>query len=428
VTYGSYKDYISAVRNANELRQVMAERKIRVNNSNTAICPFHPDNDPSLSVHVPRQFYRCFGCGETGDVFALVMKLDGVGFRQAVTTLATRAGLPTFRPVAQELEEAEQERRVGDVVEAVTQYYQACMMPDAVRYLTDERGLPASVVADYRLGWANGTAWAAVSDKLGPEWLSVLKRAGLAHEARNSTAGQWRDTFFDRLMFPVLRHGLSVFLTGRSIDGRDPKYLHQSGREAPFYNEDALGPGDVVVTEGPLDALSLACWGYPAVALLGGMRESAIGKLRRPQRVLVCLDADRAGRSSVMKLATALGSSVRVVRLPDGQDPNDFYRTGTREDFARRVASAVDPVTFWLELVPATTTPTELSGKLEPLFRMLATLAPLSTEAYLQDLIAPHYGLSRTMTQAFRKELDEYRNTARLSCPACGAALVGKRR
>jgi len=218
-------------------------------------------------------------------------------------------------------------------------------------------------------------------------------------------------------MLPNISRATPVFLSGRVLDDREPKYLHQRGREAPLYNEDALGP-ETFITEGPFDALSLAAWDFPAVALNGSLRPGAVSKLHRPQRLYLVLDNDRAGFQATMVLAGALWPKARVVRLPEGDDPSSFYCHRTKGEFEALIDAAMDPGNYAIEQVAVTTPREQLSEALKPLFEFLIVAKPMAQEAYLEKMTA-RFRLGTEWKKRARQELEAMaRGTTR--CPACG--------
>lgn len=431
-----FHDYVEQVRAKSPLLDLVIEALGKPETGSTMFCCcFHNDAHPSMSVTPSRGLFHCHGCHVGGDVFRFIELREGISFRQALDCLAQRAGLPAYRPHPQEAQRAELDRGVLYVTEWVARYFHERLMetPAAQRYLTETRGLPADLLDRFCLGWADGGAVAHVAEAYGRDWVPVMEYAGLARPASN--AASWvngapthRDLFFERIIFPSMDNGQPMFLSGRATqEGQSPKYLHQIGREAPLYNSDALHEAapEVFVVEGPLDTLSLAAWGLPAVGLQGGFRARAVRALRsKARRVVVCLDADRAGMASAMKLAAGLGvARLRIVSLPDGQDPNDYYRTGTKEGFLELVGASQGPVEYGLGLVPPGADPTTLQTSLEPVLRLLAAVSPLESQGWIDGVIGPKLKLSRRGVQAVEAEVAEYRAAGHTACPACGTTL-----
>jgi len=423
-----YRDYVERVRVASPILEVLKGYRIPVENG-TALCPFHPDSRPSLSITPARGLFHCFGCHAGGDVFAFAQKMDGSGFREAVAKLAERAGIEPYQPHLGEANSLEVERQIVDLTDWVTRYYHAQLTPSARAYVVEQRGLPPAFLDTYSIGWANGRATEAVMTYCGPDWLPIMEKAGLASSKRTGEGFAYRDHFFDRVTFPILRDERAVFLSGRAIDGREPRYLHQKGMESPLVNEDALNPDWVVVVEGALDTYSLLAWELPVVGLQGGLRASAIGKLRRPRTVYTCLDPDRAGQESTLKLAVALGlTKVKCIRLPGGQDPNDYYRAHTVEDFRALMAAACDPLTFALDLVPEEIDWLRFAGWLNPLIHLLASIPLLQADTFMEKIVAPRFELGATVIGSLQRAVDDERKKNHVQCPACGTALVSPKR
>lgn len=422
-----YRDYVERVRVANPILEVLKRYNIPVE-SDTSLCPFHPDSRPSLSITPARGLFHCFGCHAGGDVFAFVQKMDGSGFRESVAKLAAAAGIPPYQPILGESNSLEVERQIAELTDWVTRYYHAQLTPSARAYVVEQRGLPAAFLDTYLVGWANGRAAEAVMTYCGPDWLPIMEKAGLASSKRTGDGIAYRDHFFDRITFPILRDQRAIFLSGRAIDGREPRYLHQKGIESPLVNEDALNPDWVLVVEGALDTYSLLAWELPVVGLQGGLRASVIGKLRRPRMVYTCLDPDRAGQESTLKLAVALGlTKVLCVRLPNGQDPNDYCRAHTVEDFKALMIDACDPLEFALDLIPKEIDWLRFGGWINPALHLLASIPRLDADVLVEKVVAPRFGLGRATLATLQRAIDDERAKNRVQCPACGTALVSKK-
>jgi DNA primase len=427
-TANAYREYVERVRHAHTIEDLFARYQHPVTNQQ-ALCFFHADTHPSCSVS--NGLYNCFACHSSGDCFTLVMGLDGVTFPQAVDRLAEWAGIPVYRPTAADRDHVLTERQVEDATETAASYYQAKLTPEARAYLHG-RGLPDAVIDRARLGWADGHLVASVSHAISGG-ADALVAAGLARAIRNAPtwtgAPPARDLLERRLVFPALVHGQARFLVGRAFDpGQEPKYLNQKRPQAPIYNQDALNPGEVYVTEGPMDALSLMSWDLPAVALLGTMHHSLVMQLRRPKRLYVCLDADVAGRSGVYRLAAAVGlARVRVITLPEGQDPNDFLRTHTAADFAALQRDALDPISFVLRAIsPEPTEPGVLGPQLDRLYRLFQGMSPADVEACLTLQVSQWARGSKGLIRAVRQGWLDFALGER-KCPSCGVLLIEHR-
>jgi len=449
----TYRDYVEQVRGAHSVRVLLAERYNTPVVQGMARCPFHADQHPSCSV--TETVFHCFACHASGDVFHLVQRLEGVEFAPAVARLAEWAGLPPFRPLPADHQAVTSERDLEDATETAASYYQSRLTPEARAYLTEQRRLPSTLLTQARIGWADGGLVPAVTTRLP---VDLLVAAGLALPMKNaatwSGVAEARDLLRDRIVFPALRQGRATFLSGRAtLPDQTPKYLSQRGRPAPLYNQDAVGPGELYVTEGPVDALSLMAWGLPTVALLGTMHRGVVAQLRRPRRIYLCLDADTAGREGVLKVTTTgsvdtvhrelvLGSGaplyrsvggviaavgperVRVVPLPEGLDPNDFFRAKPLEALLGLVEGAQEPVAWALGRIPyAQVEPGSLDRLLTPVFQLWASLPPATVRHYLDHPVARWAGGQKAVIRAVEASWRAFQARP-LQCPGCGTFLA----
>jgi DNA primase len=432
MTLVGYADHIERVRAANPIEAVIGER-VEIGPDRMAICPFHQEKTASLHVHATREFFHCFGCHTGGDVFRFIQLYENFDFRNALRFLESRANIAPYRPTAVEVGVVDEAQATAEVTEALCAFYAQALTSaegEAARtYLTTQRGLPATFIDQYRLGFGTRGAIPFL-ETLSPGLAEAAVTAGLAFRVPGATgAFPYRDRLRDRLIFPVEKDGRAIFLSGRAtLPGQEPKYLHQRGREAPLYLVEHVNRERVFVTEGALDALSLAAWGYPAVALQGGMRASAIDPLRTVRDLIGVFDADAAGLKSALVMATAFANidkvRLRFVALPTGMDPNDVYRTHDRQTFEGLVAHAVDIVNYVIQTLPRDLTKVQTATALDPVFRYLAVLPPFDSEMYLNSVLQTVYNLSRAEMGAARQTVTQYRERLSVQCPACHTMLV----
>jgi len=314
-----------------------------------ARCPFHDERTPSLSVHPVDKLYNCFGCGERGDVFSFVMKLENVAFDEAVSTLAERYGIELEY---EELSAADQrrmdeERRLESLLGDARSYYQRVLTDspaaEEARAYVRERGIDAAMAERFGLGFAL------------PEW-DRLARAALQKGYRRdeleraglTSAGQRGpiDVFRNRLMFPLTdARGRVRGFAGRVMPGEEgAKYINT--RETELFKKSqllyglhearpAIGrTGRAIVVEGYTDVIHLHAAGFDnAVAAMGtSLTEEQLRELRRLCRELIlAFDADAAGQGAALRglrLAEERGFDVHVVPLPAGQDPAELAQQG----------------------------------------------------------------------------------------------------
>ncbi|NDY41845.1 DNA primase [Dissulfurirhabdus thermomarina] len=344
------EEVIRSVREAARIREIVGEYLPlrRAGRSWMGVCPFHADTDPSFSVNEDRQTFHCFGCGEGGDVFKFLMKVEGLTFVEAVKALAARYGIPVpERPLSPRQQAVKDQReQLAAANELAAEVYREALekAPEAAeaRAYLDRRGLAPEIRRRFRLGWAPDR-WDFLARRLEAAGVPAATgmAAGLLAE-RRSGSGCY-DRFRGRIVFPILDlSGRVVALGGRLIRDGQPKYLNSP--ETPLYrkgevlyglhqNREAVRrAGRGFVVEGYMDLLALVQAGIEAVAATLGTALTAehAGLLHRYAREwILVFDADPAGLKAALRSIPLLlreDLNVRVLCLPEGDDPDSFVR------------------------------------------------------------------------------------------------------
>ncbi len=330
----------------------------------TGLCPFHGEKTPSFSVNPQEQFYYCFGCGASGDVFSFLMEYHHIDFPEALKQLAGRyhIDLPERQMSAAEQERIQQRENLYAVLEAAAQCYEKTLADvrlglQARDYLQG-RGVPEEAIARYRLGCAPDPAtagWDYLTRALTGQGFStdVLVQAGLS--AAGKKGGHY-DRFRSRVLFPLqdMSGRISGF-GGRILGEGQPKYMNSP--ESPVFSKSrqlfGLYPHrdrirklrQALVVEGNFDLLLLAVHGVGnVVAPLGTAltREHVHALGKYCSEVILLFDADAAGLKAAMRsIPFFLEESLegRVALLPKGHDPDSFVREQGRaavEDLAEK--------------------------------------------------------------------------------------------
>lgn len=334
------------------------------------LCPFHGEKSPSFIVSPSRQTYHCFGCGVHGNALGFLMENAGLGFVEAVKDLAQIQGMPIpdddSSPEDRERAKAQKEKQttLTDVMAQATRHWkqQLKTTPRAVSYLKG-RGLTGEVAARFALGYApdNWRGLASVFPKYDDP---VLVEAGLVitqEPQAGETEGKRYDRFRDRIMFPIRNpQGEVIGFGGRVLDKGEPKYLNSpetpvfiKGRElyGLYEGRSALrNKGYALVTEGYMDVVALAQWGYGnAVATLGtACTADHVNKLFRfTEQVVFSFDGDAAGRRAAGRaLEASLPHATDTRRisflfLPTEHDPDSYIREFGPDAFEACVKKAV---------------------------------------------------------------------------------------
>jgi DNA primase len=390
------------------------------------LCPFHSEKSPSFNVRRDRQFFHCFGCQESGDAVAFLMRLEGLTFPQAARSLAERAGIEL-----KEVDDAEdaarrRERQLSEqlcaVTEAAAAFYveQLQQQPEdsAARAELATRCVNEETAAHFRLGYAPA-GWDALTNYLTQKEHSLRDAEALGLIARRKSGNGYYDRFRHRLMFPVTDlSGRVIAFSGRLLASTDtrpteePKYVNSP--ESPIYKKGALlfglhharveirRNGWAILCEGNFDLVALHQAGFRnAVAPLGtAFTDTQARLLRRfAQRVTLMFDADSAGRKAVtaaMPLLKASELGARVVALPHGADPDSFLRSQGVDALRRVVDSAPGIVEYLIDAaaenkgISAADQANAIAG-LGPVIAAVGN--PVEIELYIQR-IARRFGIN----------------------------------
>lgn len=360
---------IDRVREATDLVELVSEvtQVKKSGRSYMAVCPFHQEKTPSMSIDRARGLYHCFGCGKGGDVFEFVQETRGVDFREALDMLAAKAGVTLVRDPAEAKQRGRRAAAVDALRRAVEVYHQRLKKaPDAgpARSYLRSRGYDVDLIDEWKLGFA-GTDWDTLAKSLrtGGTDEPTIVDAGLGRRGRHGVY----DFFRGRLMFPIhdLR-GDPIGFGGRRIDevdrkstnNPDAKYVNSA--ESSVYQKSRVlfaldrarqsldDDNPAVVVEGYTDVIAMHKAGVPtAVATCGtALGEGHFDLLRRfTDRVVLAFDSDEAGskaalRSDDLESPFRLDLDVRVATMPDGLDPADLYQEGRGDELAKAIKTA----------------------------------------------------------------------------------------
>lgn len=371
-------------------------------------CPFHKDTHPSFFVFPETGSWRCFGCGCGGDLIDFLIKMEGKTFWEVLNELAAQAGV-TIRPPTPEEQKAIDETRITDDIRGETvAVYQKSLTPELEQRLAAERRWTPETIRERRIVYANGGLAKHLLEICGFP-LDLCLRSGVLHRSEN---GEVRDYFYRRYIFPNIRRGKVVHLSGRAVSG-DPKWLHMPGEIEYLYNEDALFNPEVYFGEGIPDGITAEQCGIPAVAIYGKTFKSEwADKFSRCEKVYVGIHLhEPGGPEKAIQIAEALGDKARIVAIPGEQDLNDYMKERTQEDFSRLLAAALDGIRYELSLIPETLDKVELAQRIKPLLEKISRRDDAAVEAYLTVIHGRFKGagLTKDDIKAYRKLISQYR-------------------
>jgi len=336
--------------------------------SKKACCPFHHEKTPSFNINDARGFYHCFGCGESGDAIKFVQKMDGLSFVEAVKKLAGQCGVEIKE---REDPAAGRRKRLLTLLVELAQFYHRCLLQtkegELAREYLAKRDLGEKTQEDYLIGYApNGVAnvlkWAAKHGYAPAE----LEAAGVI-KAPNRPGDSGYHRFGGRLMFTIRdKQGRVVGFSGRQLvaSKNSGKYVNSPETEVfkksnVLYGFDkaagAIVKGEnreAIVCEGQIDCIRLQTSGFPnSVAGQGtAFTEEHVRMLKRvADQIALVYDDDAAGHKATVKsarLCLAAELPVRVVSLPNGDDPDSFLRTHPAEAFRAMLDNAESIMSF----------------------------------------------------------------------------------
>ncbi len=370
-------DFASTVKQQADIVRIIGEYvKLKRSGAQnySGLCPFHSEKTGSFSVHATRQFYHCFGCGASGDVFSFVQKLENITFPEAVRSVAQKCGIPLPKVTFSSPEEAREAKLRGALItmqeKACAWFQEQLQRPEAAHareYLAG-RGLNAEMIASFRIGYAPDSGF-LLRDRLKGEFdEELLKASGLFSwkeqdvDGRRSMVDGKPDSappstidhrplaiyskFRNRVMFPICNEGGKVIaFTGRTLAADDkagPKYLNSPetgiySKSRVLFNLDkakeAIRKLDyAILVEGQMDCISVFAAGFHnVIASSGTAFTDPQAKLlaRFSRKIVVNFDPDTAGAAAAERsLGLLVGEDfeIKVLTLDQGFDPDLFIR------------------------------------------------------------------------------------------------------
>ncbi len=372
-----FSDFISNVLDKTDIvslisRYVKVERK---GNTYWACCPFHNETQPSFSISDAKQFFHCFGCKESGNAISFLMKMENIEFIDALKILAEQAGLEMPKPKGGQFKKTDKKLRE-------TLYN---LMRDAARHYHDNLSNPRAKIFNDYLSERKITPNMVTRFGLGAsldftEMLDYLKSKGYTYEQMHAAGiaeekdGRQYDVFGKRLIYPIIDNlNQVVAFGGRTLekDVNFAKYRNSSQTEIfdkskVIYGVNLLKkrkaqkPIDyVIMVEGYMDVIALHKAGFDtAVASMGTALTSKQARQLKiySDLVYISYDGDTAGQKATMRGLDILresGLTVKVVRLPQGLDPDDVIKQGGAEAYNKLLAQAVPLTAHKLEVLRA---------------------------------------------------------------------------
>ncbi len=446
-------DIINQIRDRIDIADIVGHHVslTRAGQNLKGLCPFHQEKSPSFTVSPSRQIFHCFGCGAGGNVFSFLTRITGASFPEVVRDLGRKVGIEVQESVGPN-PQAAQFGRIEQVNQAASAWFhknlQETKAGEPARNYLAERGIEPATITRFAIGVALGE-WEGLIKALTQQGFTAgdLAAAGLtvAREQAGKGATGYYDRFRARVMFPIvdLRKRVVGF-GGRTLGDGTPKYLNSP--DTPLFKkgqtlfafdqarEAIARTKTVIVVEGYFDAIALHQAGMThTVATLGtALTTEHIQALRRfAANVVLLFDPDAAGVRAALRgldLFVNSGLGVKVVTLPDGDDPDTYVRKAGAEAFARLEASAPSLLDYALEHSVKAAEAGSLEGRIRSVDEILRILQksehPIEREERLR-VVAERLGINQQrLIERYPALVGEQRKPTSLPMPASTSASV----
>ena len=354
------KQLISEIKNSVNIVDVIGEvvQLTKAGRNFLGLCPFHGEKTPSFNVVEDKQFYHCFGCGKSGDVFKFIEDYRGVSFMEAVQIVGDQVGIQVqaLAPSQSRGHQADGKQPFYEIHQEAAKFYHAILMTtkmgeDARQYLYD-RGLDDEVLRHFQIGLAPAEGnylYQSVSGKFSE---NIMAESGLFHI---SDMGTMYDAFQDRIMFPLSDDiGRVIAFSGRlwrdQAEGTKPQGKYKNSRSTLLFNKSyelyhldkakqvAKKNHELYLMEGFMDVIAAYRAGIEnAVASMGTAltREHVAHLSKFTKKVILAYDGDKAGRLATAKALEVLEKQeVEVVQIPDQMDPDEYLKKNSPQALA----------------------------------------------------------------------------------------------
>ncbi len=332
-----------------------------------AVCPFHNDKNPSLTISPLKGFYHCFSCGAHGTALGFLMEYENLNFVEAVESLASELGVEV--PYENKGNPIKKNDDLFLLMDTIQKKFQNNLKNNAkaIQYLK-KRGIDGKTAKKYKIGYAE-KGWSNILDNFGSSDSDIksLLKLGLIIKKENNKG--YYDRFRDRIIFPIRdNRGRFIGFGGRIFEGDQPKYLNSP--ETPIFHKGRELYGlyecqksmrvieKVIVVEGYMDVIGLSQNGveYSVASMGTATTDDHFTRLfRLSDTICFCFDGDQAGYLAAWRaLENSLshlkdGRQIKFVFLPDGEDPDSYIRKNSTGNFEKLLNNGTDLSDFMIQ-------------------------------------------------------------------------------
>lgn len=396
-----------------------------------ACCPFHSEKTASFSIKEDWQIFKCFGCGEGGNVFNLIMKLENVDFLTAVEMLCKMYNieLPTREENAEVEARKKQRDSIYKILRDATEFYHNNLLknpnsPQAI-YLKS-RNISPEMIEKFQIGASlNYDDLPFHLQRKGYSENDMIMAGVVGKNSANFNNGLY-DFYGKRLIFPIFNgFGDVVAYSGRSVEENPEHTKYKNTPQTMVFNKSEILFGynfvrdlkksrmldTIIIVEGHIDVIM--CHQAGLTNTIGCMGTALTTQHARKikqlvDNVILCLDGDSAGANATYKAIDVLkdvGLNVKVVRLTDAKDPDEFLKKFGKDAFVEKLNNAIDCVDFVLTDSAKKYDLTSNNDKTKYLTEALGYISKLSTEAEQEVYLSLVHQLVKVPMDALRKSL-----------------------
>ncbi|MGQ7453694.1 DNA primase [Streptococcus suis] len=432
------KDKITEIKQALNIVDVIGETVAltKAGRNYVGLCPFHGEKTPSFNVIEDKQFYHCFGCGKSGDVFKFVEEVRGVSFADAAAILAEKAGFqvdvtPSYH---QEEKRVSPHQVLYDIHRDAAKFYHALLMTtkmgEEARAYLHQRGLTDDVIKTFQLGLAPAEQNILYQKLSGQYDEESLLNSGLFNPSENNII---YDAFQARIIFPLAdEYGRIVAFSGRiwTEEDRNNKQLakYKNSRSTAIFNKSYelyhLDKAKAVIKkqreaylmEGFLDVIAAHRVGIDnAVASMGTAltREHVAHLAKFCKKIVLTYDGDKAGQAATMKALDELQDfQVEIVSLPDNMDPDEFLQKNSEEALQQVLTkSRISDVEFLIQYLKPEN-PDNLQMQIEFVDKIAPIIAKVSSITAQNSYI---YKVAEVLSDIDYSQVEQAVNAVRLN-------------
>ena len=410
------EEIVEQVRQNNDIVDIISQyvHLTRKGRNYFGLCPFHNEKSPSFSVSPERQIFHCFGCGVGGNIYTFLMKIEGIGFKDAIEQLAERANIQLPR-----IENPEEDRKeeLKAKIYKINQftadfYHQNLYKPTAqnAQEYVKKRKLTQNTLETFKIGFSGKFDELYKSLKLQGFGEKEILESGLVIK---NDRGQFIDMYRNRLMIPICDiRGRVIAFGGRVLDDSKPKYINSPENVVYSKGRHLFGLNvakkdcskKLLIVEGYMDAISLYQRGITnVVAALGTALTEQQGWLLRKstEQVILGFDSDGAGQTAVarsMEILQKMGCDMRVLQIEGAKDPDEFVLKFGEGRFKLAMDNAISLIEFKVKNLSKDINLNNTSDKIKFLNEIAKILAKVDNtmerEIYI-DKIANNYQISK---------------------------------